>query len=78
MLRAEANAKEVRAFLDEIYNANGKPEKLDELSDGEVMEMARNLEGGVPFATPVFDGANEDEIAGLALRGAPHLSGGRG
>ena len=72
MLRAEANAKEVRGFLDEIYNSNGKPEKLEELSDGEVMEMARNLEGGVPFATPVFDGAKDSEIkAMLALAGMP-------
>jgi len=72
MLRAEANAKEVRAFLDQIYNSNGKPEKLGELSDGEVLEMARNLEGGVPFATPVFDGAKEEEIkAMLALAGMP-------
>jgi len=72
MLRAEANAKEIRGFLDEIYNSNGKPEQLDELSDGEVMEMARNLEGGVPFATPVFDGAKDSEIkAMLALAGMP-------
>ena len=72
MLRAEANAKEVRGFLDQIYNSNGKPEKLDELSDGEVMEMAGNLQGGVPFATPVFDGAKEEEIkAMLALAGMP-------
>jgi hypothetical protein len=26
------------------------------------MEMAGNLEAGVPFATPVFDGAKEEEI----------------
>jgi DNA-directed RNA polymerase subunit beta len=72
MLRAEANAKEVRAFLDEIYNSNGKPERLDELSDGEIIEMAQNLEGGVPFATPVFDGAKDSEIkAMLALAGMP-------
>ena len=72
MLRAEANAKEVRAFLDKVYNSNGKSENLDELADGEIMEMAKNLEGGVPFATPVFDGAKEEEIkAMLALAGMP-------
>ena len=72
MLRAEANAKEVRAFLDQIYNSNGKPEKLEELSDSEVLEMAGNLTSGVPFATPVFDGAKEEEIkAMLALAGMP-------
>ncbi len=72
MLRAEANAKEVRAFLDQVYNSNGKSENLAELNDDEVMEMAGNLTSGVPFATPVFDGAKEEEIkAMLALAGMP-------
>jgi DNA-directed RNA polymerase subunit beta len=72
MLRADASAREVRGFLDQVYNSKGKPEKLDELADGEVMELARNLEDGVPFATPVFDGAKEEEIkAMLALAGMP-------
>ncbi|MBK8889284.1 MAG: DNA-directed RNA polymerase subunit beta [Dechloromonas sp.] len=72
MLRADASAREVRGFLDQVYNSKGKPEKLDELGDDEVLELARNLEGGVPFATPVFDGAKEEEIkAMLALAGMP-------
>ncbi|HQU79205.1 MAG TPA: DNA-directed RNA polymerase subunit beta [Azonexus sp.] len=72
MLRAEANAKEVRAFLDQVYNCNGKSENLNELNDGEILEMAGNLTAGVPFATPVFDGAKEEEIkAMLALAGMP-------
>ena len=72
MLRADANAKEVRGFLDQVYNSKGKKENLDELSDGDVIDLARNLEDGVPFATPVFDGAKEEEIkAMLALAGMP-------
>ena len=72
MLRAEANAKEVRAFLDQVYNSNGKSENLNELNDTEILEMAGNLTSGVPFATPVFDGAKEEEIkAMLALAGMP-------
>ena len=72
MLRADANAREVRGFLDQVYNSKGWTENLDELSDGEVIELARNLEDGVPFATPVFDGAKEEEIkAMLALAGMP-------
>ena len=36
------------------------------------MELARTLEKGVPFASPVFDGANEDEIRRmLTLAGLP-------
>ncbi|EKE18357.1 MAG: hypothetical protein ACD_10C00020G0001 [uncultured bacterium] len=72
MLRAQGSVKEVRGFLDQIYNSSGKSENLDELNDVEVMEMASNLKTGVPFATPVFDGAKEEEIkAMLALAGMP-------
>ena len=72
MLRRQATAKEVRGFLEKIYNDSGKPENLGELNDAEILEMAGNLEGGVPFATPVFDGAKEEEIKDmLALAGMP-------
>ncbi len=65
MLDRQANAKEVRQFLDKIYNSSGKKEDLGALSDEEILEMAGNLRGGVPFATPVFDGAHEDEIRAM-------------
>jgi DNA-directed RNA polymerase subunit beta len=65
MLRRQANVKEVRGFLEQVYNSNGKPEDLDQLNDKEIMEMAGNLENGVPFATPVFDGAKEEEIKAM-------------
>ncbi len=72
MLRRQANVKEVRGFLEQIYNDQGKAENLDELNDREIMEMATNLQDGVPFATPVFDGAKEEEIkAMLRLAGMP-------
>ncbi len=63
MLEAQAKIVEIREFLDKIYNSgsSGK-EDLDSFSDKEIMEMAGNLVGGVPMATPVFDGASEDEI----------------
>ncbi len=62
MLQAQRNAAEMRSFLSEIYNTTGKPEEIDSLSDLEVIELAKNLRNGVPFATPVFDGASEEEI----------------
>jgi len=58
----KAQIKEVRAYLNKVYNTSGTGARLDELSDAEVLEMARNLKNGVPFATPVFDGATEEEI----------------
>jgi len=62
MLDAQVKAKELRTFLDEVYNTSGKKEDLKSFSDEELFEMANNLRGGVPMATPVFDGADEDEI----------------
>ena len=62
MIKAQAKVAEVRKMLDKVYNTNGKPVDLDALKDEEVMEMAANLSKGVPFATPVFDGATEVEI----------------
>ena len=61
MLKTE-QARQIRAFLNEVYNRTGKKEDLDSLSDEELMAMARNLCRGVPFATPVFDGATEEQI----------------
>ncbi len=61
MLKTE-QAAQMRAFLTEVYNRTGKKEDIDSLTDEELMEMARNLANGVPFATPVFDGATEEQI----------------
>jgi DNA-directed RNA polymerase subunit beta len=62
MLKAQTNAAEIRKFLNKIYNTTGKPEDIDTLDDVETLELAENLKDGVPFATPVFDGATEAEI----------------
>ncbi|CAI8865407.1 DNA-directed RNA polymerase subunit beta [Methylocaldum szegediense] len=62
MLDAKAKIEEIRQFLKEIYNCSGKKEDLDELSDSEILELAANLREGVPMATPVFDGASEEDI----------------
>ena len=63
---------ELRRFLDKVYNTSGKREDMKSLTDEEVIELAGNLRGGVPMATPVFDGAAESEIKGmLELAGLP-------
>ena len=66
MLQAQTKVAELRAFLDGLYNrSGGKPELVDALDDRQVREMAGNLSLGVPFATPVFDGASEEEIRAM-------------
>lgn len=67
MMEAQRSLAEVREFLGQIYNGTGEGryEDLNSLTDAEVIELAKNLEKGVPMATPVFDGAKEKEIKAL-------------
>ena len=66
MLEEQRKVAELRKFLAEIYNEiGGRQENLDEFSDNEILELAKNLKGGVPMATAVFDGAKETEIKAM-------------
>jgi DNA-directed RNA polymerase subunit beta len=62
MLEAKAKINEIREYLDKIYNGSGRKEDLDSFTDKEILEMAANLVAGVPMASPVFDGADEEDI----------------
>ncbi len=73
MLISEESAAAIRRFLEQLYNSTGgHREDLKSLKAEELIELARNLTQGVPMATPVFDGANEEEIKGLlSVAGLP-------
>ena len=83
LIDGQAAPPDIRKKLEDIYNHVGKTEDLDTLSDNEIIELADNLRGGVPIATPVFDGASEAEIkkllklAGLPESGQTFLIDGR-
>ena len=63
MLAEQRKVKEIRKFLNELYNKNAAhKEDLDSLSDDEILLLADNLRKGATFASPVFDGAKEKEI----------------
>ena len=65
MLQRHAKVSELRQMLDKVYNRHGQAAELDSLDDTAVVELAQNLCNGVPFATPVFDGASEEEIRAM-------------
>ena len=67
MITEQKKTTEIRKFLQEIYEVGvgTKPAGIDKLSAAEVDELAGNLRQGVPIATPVFDGAEEEEIKKL-------------
>jgi DNA-directed RNA polymerase subunit beta len=84
MLDEQRQVAEIRAFLDEIYNkTGGQKADIASLTDEELVTLASNLRHGVPMATPVFDGATEEEIkhmlalADLPLSGQTTLYDGR-
>jgi DNA-directed RNA polymerase subunit beta len=69
MLQAETQRLEkiaqLRKLFEQLYNSMGRKEDLSQLSDDEILAMANNLKEGFPFATPVFDGAAEEEIRAM-------------
>jgi DNA-directed RNA polymerase subunit beta len=73
MLDESRKVADIRSFLDDIYNkTGGQKADLDSLDEQEILSLAGNLRHGVPMATPVFDGASEDEIKHmLALADLP-------
>jgi DNA-directed RNA polymerase subunit beta len=69
MLESQQKVAELRQFLDQIYNhdkkLHGVRVDLEKFTDKELLRLAGNLTGGVPMATPVFDGADEAEIKSM-------------
>ncbi len=70
MIEANEKVSELRKFLDQIYapakdSSLGHRVNLKSLTDDELLTLARNLQHGVPMATPVFDGAFEEEIKAM-------------
>ena len=70
--RGEKTAEELNARLKEIYGEKQYKNQVATLTEDEKMEMISNLKGGIPMATPVFDGATGDDINNmLTLAGLP-------
>jgi len=82
-LEASGTTAALREKLSDVYAKDEYRDDIKDLSDDEVVELAGNLRNGVPIATPVFDGATEQEIndhlsmAGLNVSGQVELIDGR-
>jgi DNA-directed RNA polymerase subunit beta len=82
MRRKGGGDKELRSVLGDIYDGDGRSE-IEALPGDRLAELAQDLTRGVPMASPVFDGAREDDIvamldkAGLASSGQVTLVDGR-
>ena len=67
--------KELKVKLKSVYGDKEFDEKVSLLDDKQLLEMAKNLRGGVPMATPVFDGAHEPDISALLEKAGLNTSG---
>jgi DNA-directed RNA polymerase subunit beta len=70
-VQARQDASGLRKGLEKVYGKDIYKKEIETLEDGQIRELAGNLVNGVPFATPVFDGAREEDIV-AALKQAGH------
>ena len=66
---------EIKKTLRDIYGDDIWKTEMSSLDDEELAELAANETGGVPIATPVFDGAREDDINDLMVKAGLDTSG---
>jgi len=64
-LRIDGHTKNLKEKLLDIYDYEDHKNEIEEMNDDEVLELAHNLKEGIPFATPVFDGAKGKDITSL-------------
>ncbi len=65
MLEEQRQLAEIRGYIKEVYELGDEVLQrvdIDSFTDDEVLRLAKNLKGGIPIATPAFDGAKEKEI----------------
>ena len=68
---AGGDISNLRSTLEGIY----KPSEIKKYEDGDLIEMSHTLRKGVPIATPVFDGARENDINDLLKKAELNTSG---
>jgi len=64
-MQSEGQSSNLKDKLIEIYNQNSHKKLINKMNDDEIYELANNIKDGIPFATPVFDGAKENDISSL-------------
>ena len=79
----DGKIENIRKTLDTVYSEKEISKAIGEMNDDDVLEIANNVKKGIPMATPVFDGATEEDInnvleqAGFSKTGQSRLIDGR-
>ncbi len=74
-VRKSGRATEVKRLLKDVYGESAYRAELMEMDDADVVAMAGTLRHGVHIASPVFDGAREDDIVEMLAKAGLHRSG---
>jgi DNA-directed RNA polymerase subunit beta len=73
LLSKEVKAEALRRWFREVFSDTAIWKSLSKMTDEELLDLAEGFKEGIPFATPVFDGAREAEIRHLLeVAGLPH------
>ncbi len=71
----KGDTKQLKDLLKDIYGEKDFREAITPLDDSDLLELAEDLKGGIPIATPVFDGAHEGDIVDLLTKAGLDSSG---
>jgi len=71
----KAGMDDLKAKLKDIYGDREYKNKVADMTDSEVLAMSENLKDGLPIATPVFDGAHQDDIDAMLKKAGLSTSG---
>ncbi len=74
LMEAWQNGGQKQALIDHLRSVYGPDQDLPDTEE-ELIELCKNLSKGVPFATPVFDGAHIDDIENLLEKAGLDRSG---
>ena len=71
----KTNIVKIKNLFKDVYGEEIFNERISKLSNSEVIQRAMQLKTGVPFSTPVFDGAKELDINSYFTMASSHTSG---
>jgi DNA-directed RNA polymerase subunit beta len=75
LAETEQGSAALREMLKETYGERTYADEIADLSEEQLLELGRNLEPGIPVASPVFDGARETDIVELLEKAGLDSSG---
>ena len=74
-IQTQGQTKDLKNKLLDIYDLDSHKKVIKNMNDDEILDLANNLKEGIPFSTPVFDGAKEKDITNLLEKSGVSITG---